>query len=140
MHNRTRIRQTLTDYLRENLEGIEVHCGRRLVLQTSDLPCVCVYTDQENHILFSDTPKVMKNTLDVVFEIILGGLENLDDLLDERARQIDSLLSEFDPLKLDLMTLQPRSTQVQYSTQGETLIGSLRITYEAIYLSEWLVA
>lgn len=137
MHGRTRIRNAVVNCLRANMTNeVPVFLSRRLPLQTTQFPCISVYADSEHTEILNDTPRISKNRLDLVVEVIVSDSENLELTLDEFCLEAEESLAFLDLIELEVVSLALRSTLIDTSVQSDQLVGSAKMIFEIVYLTE----
>jgi len=142
-HPRAAIRQALVDKLKTKVDdtfptdaGDKIYGSRTKPLFDQLLPAILVYTRNENILeerFTTDGFGATKRELDVAFEAVMVGNEQLDDALDNIAEQIEFAFDgwEMSTRKADVMKL--KSTEIDMSVDGSKVYGAVRLTYSIIY-------
>ena len=142
-HPRTAIRQALVDRLKTKVDDIyltdafdRIYDSRSKPLFDQFLPAILIYTRHENVLeekFTTDGFGATKRELDIAFEAVLLGNEQLDDALDNIAAQIESAFDgwEMPTRKADVMKL--KSTEIDISIDGSKIYGAVRLTYTITY-------
>lgn len=142
-HQRTAIRKALVNRLKTKVDdvyltdaGEKIYDSRSKPLFDQFLPAILVYTRNENILeekFATDGFGATKRELDVAFEAVVLGNEQLDDALDNIAAQIESAFDgwEMPTRKADVMKL--KSTEIDMSVDGSKVYGAVRLTYSIIY-------
>jgi hypothetical protein len=112
--------------------------GRRMPLDFSEFPVALVYGKEELSEVFNEAPIVMKNTYFVAVDVLTtqGDSENLDDEVDTLTSKISSILNSNDGLGPDVNQYLLTKTELDFSIQGEQILGFAKMTYECTYFVE----
>lgn len=142
-HPRTLIRQALVDRLKTKIDDIyltdaedRIYGSRSKPLFDQFLPAILVYARSENVIeerFATDGFGATKRELEIAFEAVVLGVEQVDDALDNIAAQIESAFDgwEMATRKADVMKL--KSTEIDVSIEGSKTYGAARLTYGITY-------
>jgi hypothetical protein len=142
-HQRTAIRQALVDRLKTKVDDVfltdaedRIYGSRAKPLFDQFLPAIIVYTRSENILeerFASDGYGASKRDLEVAIEAVVLGNEQVDDILDNIAKQIEDALDgfEMESRKADILKL--KSTEIDVSIEGSKIYGAVRITYGITY-------
>ena len=105
-----------------------------------NLPAIVIYTSSTSTEIFNEAPRDYKHSVTVQIEVVASANEDLDDLLDDIAKQIEQALyvnnrlpSKADPSICAAAETILRSTQLSLDPNGETFIGSARLEWEVWY-------
>lgn len=142
-HQRTAIRQALVDRLKTKVDDVfltdaedRIYGSRAKPLFDQFLPAIIVYTRSENILeerFTSDGYGASRRDLEVAIEAVVLGNEQVDDILDNIAKQIEDALDgfEMETRKADILKL--KSTEIDVSIEGSKIYGAVRITYGITY-------
>ena len=142
-HPRTTIRDALVDRLKTKVDdvfltdaGDKIYGSRSKPLFDQFLPAILVYARNENVIeerFASDGFGPTKRELDIAFEAVVLGGEEVDTALDKIAEQIENAFDgwEMPTRKADVLKL--KSTEIDISIDGSKIYGAVRLTYTITY-------
>ena len=142
-HPRSAIRQALVNQLKTKVDNIyptiaeeRIYNSRAKPLFDQFLPAILVYARNENILeerFATDGFGATKRELDIAFEAVVLGNEQLDDDLDNIAAQIEKSLDgwEMPSRKADILRL--KSTEIDVSIEGSKIYGAVRLTYTITY-------
>lgn len=139
MHYRQRIRDAVAQRLLDanTLAGTNVFTSRARpvleILQRQQM-VLSVYTGDENS---TDSPDGYNRvrTLTVSIEGMAGGGDDLDDILDNLAEQVEAAIDEDDTLGTLLTApLDLQSTVSEITARGNQQVGAFRMDFECEYL------
>lgn len=142
-HQRTAIRKALVDRLKTKVDDIyptdaeeKIYGSRSKPLFDQSLPAILVYTRSENIIeerFSSDGYGTTKRELEIALEAVILGNEQIDDDLDNMAKQIEDAFDgwEMPTRKADILKL--KSTEIDISIDGGKVYGAARLTYQITY-------
>lgn len=112
----------------------------RPVWENSELPCVVIWTRDEDSEIFTVAPKRYQRKTRVVVELLAKANETLDDALDNFADTIEDLIAVSaglaNPLGITAFEVDGVDlvgTDMEIETGGDTLIGSLKMTFEVTW-------
>ncbi len=136
-HPRLEIREALVCHLKNKTDAQDRVFGNRTKpLFDNLLPAILVYAKNENVLeekFASDGFGATKRDLDVAIEAVVLGDENLDELLDRMALQIESAFEDFEMQKRKSDVLKLKSTEMDCSIEGSKIYGAVRLNYSIIY-------
>lgn len=142
-HQRTAIRQALVDRLKTKVDDVfltdaedRIYGSRAKPLFDQFLPAIIVYTRSENILeerFASDGYGASKRDLEVAIEAVVLGNEQVDDILDNIAGQIEDALDGFEMEARKADVLKLKSTEIDVSIEGRKIYGAVRITYGITY-------
>jgi len=145
-HQRKIIRQALVDKLKTKVDGAFVTCAedrvyasRALTLFDQLLPAIIVYTRNENILeerFASDGYGASKRDLEVAIEAVVLGNEQVDDILDDIAKQIENTLDGFEMSTRKADILELKSTEMDVSIEGSKIYGATRLNYKITYYTQ----
>lgn len=142
-HSRTLIRQALVDRLKTKVDDVyptdaedRIYGSRSKPLFDQFLPAILVYARSENVLeerFSTDGFGATKRELEIAFEAVVLGGEQVDDGLDNIAAQIELAFDgwEMSNRKADVMKL--KSTEIDVSIEGSKTYGAARLTYGITY-------
>jgi hypothetical protein len=142
-HQRAAIRQALVDRLKTKVDDVfltdaedRIYGSRSKPLFDQFLPAILVYARNENVIeerFTSDGYGASKRDLEVAIEAVVLGNEQVDDILDNIAKQIEDALDGFEMETRKADVLKLKSTEIDVSIEGSKIYGAVRITYGITY-------
>lgn len=142
-HQRAAIRQALVDRLKTKVDDVfltdaedRIYGSRAKPLFDQFLPAIIVYTRSENILeerFVSDGYGASKRDLEVAIEAVVLGNEQVDDILDNIAKQIEDALDGFEMETRKADVLKLKSTEIDVSIEGSKIYGAVRITYGITY-------
>jgi hypothetical protein len=145
-HPRTAIREALVDRLKTKVDDIfltdakdKIYGSRSKPLFDQFLPAILVYARNENILeerFTTDGHGATKRELDVAIEAVMLGNEEIDNALDNIAKQIEDAFDgwEMSGRKADIIKL--KSTEIDISIDGSKIYGAIRLTYNITYYTE----
>ena len=145
-HPRTAIRDALVDRLKTKVDDVfptdaedKIYGSRSKPLFDQFLPAILVYARNENVIeerFASDGFGPTKRELDIAFEAVVLGGEEVDTALDKIAKQIENAFDgwEMPTRKADVLKL--KSTEIDIAIEGSKTYGAIRLTYKITYYTQ----
>ncbi len=145
-HPRTAIRDALVDRLKTKADDVfltdaedKIYGSRSKPLFDQFLPAILVYARNENILeekFTTDGFGATKRELDVAIEAVVLGNEEVDNILDKIAKQIEDAFDKWEMpnRKADIMKL--KSTEIDASIDGSKIYGAIRLNYSIIYYTE----
>ncbi len=145
-HPRTAIRDALVDRLKTKINDIfltdaedKIYGSRSKPLFDQFLPAILVYARNENILeerFTTDGHGAIKRELDVAIEAVMLGDQEIDNALDNIAKQIEDAFDgwEMPTRKADVIKL--KSTEIDISIDGSKIYGAIRLTYNITYYTE----
>jgi hypothetical protein len=145
-HPRAAIREALVDRLKTKVDDIfltdaedKIYGSRSKPLFDQFLPAILVYARNENVIeekFASDGFGATKRELEIAFEAVVLGDEEVDSALDKIAQQIENAFDDWEmpTRKADILKL--KSTEIDLSIEGSKTYGAIRLTYNITYYTE----
>ena len=135
-HQRTEIRAKIADVLSKRVRFTDkVFPNRKTDLFPEELPLVVVHTPDEDVEVFAAAPRILLRRLTVVVEAAARG-DELDDRLDAHAAEIERALAPEERLGGLTRDLVLVKAETEIDPGGDMLMGSVRLTYQAIYLTD----
>ena len=134
-HARQQIRERVAvDVTGLTTTGSRVYQSRIYNLEKTDLPCLLVYSKNEDseRDTFRGTNGLSRN-LSIVIEGYQKGATNLDDSLDTIAEEVEAALGADPTLNGLAKDSSIASTDIEYTGDGETPIGLVRMTFNVNY-------
>ena len=142
-HPRTAIRDALVDRLKTKVDdvfltdaGNKIYGSRSKPLFDQFLPAILIYARNENILeekFTTDGFGATKRELDIAFEAVILGDDEVDNALDNIAGQIEDAFDgwEMPTRKSDILKL--KSTEIDISIDGSKIYGAVRLTYTITY-------
>lgn len=134
-HARQQLRERVaTDVTGLTTTGSRVYQSRIYNLEKTDLPCLLVYSKNEDseRDTFKGTNGLARN-LSIVIEGYQKGASDLDDSLDTIAEEVEAALGADPTLNGLAKDSSIVSTDIEYTGDGETPIGLVRMTFNVNY-------
>lgn len=141
MHYRQRIRDAVAAQVlnRTAAQGNVFTSRARPVLEILNRreAVLSVYTSEETSERTGDGFN-LRRTLMVSIEGMAGGGDNLDDVLDDFATEVESAIL-LDPTLQNLLAedMVLESTTVEIGAKGSMQVGAFRMDFSAVYTTEW---
>ncbi len=145
-HPRTAISDALVDRLKTKVDDAfltdaedKIYGSRSKPLFDQFLPAILVYARNENILeerYTTDGHGATKRELEIAFEAVVLGDEEVDTTLDKIAKQIEDAFDgwEMPTRKADVLKL--KSTEIDISIDGSKIYGAIRLTYNITYYTE----
>ena len=134
-HARQQLRERVaTDVTGLTTTGSRVYQSRIYNLEKTDLPCLLVYSKNEDseRDTFKGTNGLARN-LSIVIEGYQKGASDLDDSLDTIAEEVEAALGADPTLNGLAKDSFCASTDIEDTGDGETPIGLVRMTFNVNY-------
>lgn len=119
--------------------GTQVVTTRRLPWRLSMLPGIAIYTLDEavDPVSAKTAPRELKRHPTLTIEAVLKtDVENIDDALDDIARQIEIAIAADDTLGGTASDCWLSKTEFEFGTQGEEEIAVARLTFYVTYYQD----
>lgn len=133
------VRKQIRDYFASQLSGetaagTRVFASRIYPIATDKLPAVLVYasTEESEETAFSKS-RVQDRTVGVVVEGYVKAKTTFDDDLDNLARQVEETILDDPSLGGLAKDTTLATTEAEYSGDGETPVGTIRLTFQVNY-------
>lgn len=130
MHIRRSLREEATSALVAALGNHNVFSGRWAPLSADDLPAAIVVTPSEEASP-SSVSRVGSVVRDISLKVIIvrqdDGSDELDDLLDDDAAIVESILTS---ARIAGVELHYRASELDHSSNGDNPIGRLALTFQ----------
>lgn len=141
-HPRKLIRDKIVERLKGNTDaGLRVYGSRVLPYWNgrqgleAALPAILVYTLREPAEIFNQAPREYRRIVQVAVQAVVMG-EDVDDPLDDLARQIELCLFAEDTLDGTAADLVLQETEIVFTDEGEREMGAARLAWEVTYYDE----
>lgn len=135
----THARQQIRERVATVVTGLTTTAGRvyqsRIYnLEKTDLPCLLVYSRNEDSERDTHTStNGLARNLSIVIEGYQKGASNLDDSLDTIAEEVETALGADPTLNALVKDQSIQASEIEYTGEGETPIGLVRMTFEVNY-------
>jgi hypothetical protein len=134
MHARQQIRNAVVAAVTGlTTTGASVFKSRARALEDSALPALFVYTQDEEAIYHTSTPRLVERDLQVMVEAAAKAVTGFDDLIDQISVEIEVAMIGNAGLTSLLKNLVLKSTKIQVSGEGDQTMAGLRLEYSAQY-------
>jgi hypothetical protein len=136
IHPRRAIREAAAAKLRGRPDAAApVFENRMLTLRRCALPAVAVYALQEtvDAASASSAPRELKRTLQLAIDVVASHTDDLDDVLDELARQVEREMHGDETLSGTASDSLLASTSVDLAMDGERPAGRAQLIYSVTY-------
>lgn len=147
-HPRKDIRDAIVATLKGTADPRPTSAGARIygnrmepLKQRETMPVVVVYALREQvDPSWDQTPRQLKRILSVAVEAaaeasgVVGG--NLDDALDALALEVEVAMDRDDSLGGKAAKSILTSTEIEFPTDGERVLGAVRLVYEVTYYTD----
>ena len=133
-NERTKIREAVAARLSaEDTIAAKVFTNRKLALPFDTMPVIIVSSPKEQVSRMAQAPKIYERRLTLTIDALATANDDLDDVLDSLASQIERCLEHDDTLGRLVRSLDLNETALAIDAEGQKLAGSVRLVYEAIY-------
>jgi hypothetical protein len=112
-----------------------IFTNRVIPNEVDELPVINIYTIEESSEIYNSSPMEYERSVTVAIEVIDSVDSEIDDRLDEMADSVEAIMHGDDTLESVASKVVYTGTQLTINSDGENLIGSLRLTYEITYYS-----
>lgn len=134
-------RQEIRDKVVELLTGIaevneRVFPNRARRLFEEELPAILVYTKSETGEIGVQAPREYKRTLKLAIEIVAKADEDLDNDLDDIAKEIETRLFRNETLDGLVSDVQYSDTEIEFEPEAQVPVGAARLTFDVEYWTE----
>lgn len=131
-HQRKKIRQHLANILlNTTAAGANVFPRRATPLWKVTYPVIMIYAREEDAKMESST--LIGRTLKIGIDIRAIADEQLDDVLDDIATEVEAIVDADRSLGNNALTSYITKTEIEVGADGENDIGACRLTYDVIY-------
>jgi hypothetical protein len=136
-HVRKQIRdRVVTDLTNLATTGTKVFQTRFYPLATAKLPGLAVYTNSETVEASTVTrPRTMVRVVEVVVEGYAQAKTGLDDTLDQINVEVEEAIAADSTLNGLAKDIKLVSVEVDYGADGEQPVGTIRMVFEATYVT-----
>ncbi len=116
--------------------GSRVYRSRSTAMEEANLPGIRLATrEEESENLTLITPALQENKVRVIVECCGKTSDDLDDLLDQMAKEVENRISLNQTLGGMTRYIQLQSTEIGLRNEAEKPIGVCSLVYEALYLA-----
>lgn len=145
----THVRQDIRDRLKTVLGSLEptIYKVRRYALDDSDLPAICIYTQDERSDPATIGARTLRRSLDVVVEIVLvGPSATVCDTLDTTCESVEALIGadyedEASPaLGSFVKEFMLSATSTDINVDGGKAIAVAQLNYNCVYYTNLIDA
>lgn len=134
-HMRRQIREAAATALTGlTTTGSRVFTSRARLVQAADLPCLRIWCDDEN--ISTETihvARVRERVLQLVVEGCCSANADMDDTLDQIAKEVEIALDGNQTLGVGVKAIEPKEIKSEFLAQGETVIAVVTMRFEATY-------
>lgn len=112
--------------------GTRVFQGRVQSIERASLPCLVVYTsDEQVEIAQLGEPPVYQRDIQVEVHGLADALANLDDTLDQIGKEVEAALSASITVGGGPITLELQSVEITFDEESETPTGRIGHVFQA---------
>lgn len=136
-HVRQQIREALaTAVTGLATTGSRVYQSRIYPLGDSKLPCLLVNTDSEDveQMTIGPTPD-MERTLDLMVRCVAKAVDNLDDMLDTMAAEVETVLGAGSVMPTLIKSIVLASIRIEMDDGKESPVGVATLNYRITYVT-----
>lgn len=134
MHPRKQIRDKVVSLLIGKTDaGNNIFPLRVRPIEEQTLPTVQVYANSESSEIWQEAPREYERKLSLAIQITAKADDNLEDVLDTIAEQVENVLRQDHSLGELCRDVILSGTELTLNQNGDTLIGSCNITYDLLY-------
>jgi hypothetical protein len=136
-HVRKQIRdRVVVDLTNLATTGTKVFQTRFYPLATAKLPGLAVYTNSETVEASTVTrPRTMVRVVEVVVEGYAQAKTGLDDTMDQIGVEVEEAIAADSTLNGLVKDIKLVSVEVDYGADGEQPVGTIRMVFEATYVT-----
>lgn len=134
-HKRTDIREAVKTMLLSNtIAGLNVYSNRVSAFWKSELPSISIFTTEEEA-----TPRDLGNksyirTMQLRLEVHAEATEDLDDLLDDAAVQVEDIMNADQGLLGTAIGSKLTTTSIELAGDASTPVGVCSLNFEIKYI------
>lgn len=134
-HKRKEIRDALVKKIQNApyFSQITLMNGIKTALDLSKLPAVVIYSLEETIVNISTSRELVSRTFLIGVEVVVSDESNIDDQLDSWTKKLESTLLDDPRLGGLIQSLAFIKTEMNWSFDGETVIGRAKLVFEAYY-------
>lgn len=137
MSQRKEIRHAIGNVLRGNTSvGDHVYVSRTRKLPKTAMPGILVYTLEESAEIFNAAPRLLERVLSVGIQIVARADEDLDDVLDGIAWEVERIMSENQTLGGLVSDIVLSRTDIALTDEGDNQHGGAILSYDVTYYTE----
>lgn len=134
MHQRKLIRDKIVSLLVDKTDaGANVFPSRKRPVEEQILPTIQVYANSESVEIWQEAPREYERRLSISVEITAKENDDLDVTLDTIAEDVEAQLTQDHTLGELCRDIILTGTDITINDNGDTLIGSCKITYDVLY-------
>lgn len=133
-HKRTEIRQKIFDVLDGNTSAANVYINRETPQWQPDLPCIIIYSGQEQADPRNINARQYIRTWEVKLDVKVEANDSVDEDLDTISQEIEQLLIDNYSLSGLVLDIIYKSCDPQLDASGEKIIGTNTMNYEVKYI------
>lgn len=143
MHTRQAIREAVVNLLKGTSASRPTAAGERVFdsrfrnIFPAELPCLIVYAMDETVEDRRSSPRMIDRSLSLAVDIFAEATDQVEDDLDALAEQVESVMSADETLGGLTYDCILSETEMSVVADGETLIGSARLTFIIEYEETW---
>jgi len=116
--------------------GTRVYDTRLYNLDPADnLPGIVIYTQNESSEKSTISPSTYERELEVIIEGYAQANSNIEDTLDTISLEIENAIGADPLINGKAIDSELTSTEIEFTSMGESPIGLLRLTYRVIYMT-----
>ena len=134
-HQRLAIRDYVTHLLRDHIPSAKVYSSRLRALHNDNLPAILIYTRAESAEKFTEAPRQLDRTLELLIEIKVEGLYDCDDVVDRFADRVEDLIHQDDSLGELVSDVLLSNTDIEFYNEGAKPFCVARLTFDVRYFT-----
>jgi hypothetical protein len=115
--------------------GSRVYDTRLYNLDSDDLPGLVIYTQNESSTKSTLSPSTYERELDVLIEGYAQANNDIEDTLDTISKEVEDAIGADPLLNGKAVDSELTSTEIEFTSIGESPIGILRLTYRVLYMT-----
>ena len=115
--------------------GSRVYDTRLYNLDADDLHGLVIYTQNESSTKSTLSPSTYERELDVLIEGYAQANNDIEDTLDTISKEVEDAIGADPLLNGKAVDSELTSTEIEFTSIGESPIGILRLTYRVLYMT-----
>lgn len=133
-HERKTIRDKIQTLLSgQTSAGTKVYTNREFKHWFADLPSINIQTTDENVSIYNTAPRLYSRDLQVEITINAQATEEIDDILDPIAEQVELVMLGDDTLEGVAEETEFNGTRMRFDEEGERIIGKMTLIFTVKY-------
>ncbi len=102
---------------------------------SENLPGIVISTQNESSTKSTISPSIYERELDVMIEGYAQANNNIEDTLDTISKEVEDAMGSDPTLSGKAVDSDLTSTEIEFTSMGESPIGILRLNYRVLYMT-----